>query len=130
MLAFASAIDQFLEGDLFALFPGMRKYRIRRYFIVANDVLGQAELRQRCCIPKDALFGRYLRTQMKARGKVDAKTPQSNEAVGYIRQWCRERSGINFLEPFTRAKLWRPERRVGGKLGARCGVFRQACART
>ena len=42
--AFASAIDQFLEGDLFALSPGMRKYRIRRYFVVVNNVLGQAEL--------------------------------------------------------------------------------------
>jgi hypothetical protein len=78
MLAFASAIDQFLEGDLFALFPGMRKYRIRRYFIVVNDV-GSVRLNspalllsKRCIIRSD----RILRTQMKARRKADARTPQ------------------------------------------------------
>jgi hypothetical protein len=43
-LALATAIHQVFEGDLLALRPGVRKYRVRRDFIVANKVLREDKL--------------------------------------------------------------------------------------
>jgi hypothetical protein len=37
-------INYIIEGDLAALSPGIRKYRVRRYAIVVNNVLDRTEL--------------------------------------------------------------------------------------